>query len=241
MATGRPKITELNIAYSRDGFHWDRPDRSTTIAAERRDVWDRGYVQSLGNICTVRGEEIWFYYSAFSGDSARITSHWSTSGIHAGGATGIAKLRRDGFVSMDADQKKGSLTTRPVMFREGRHLFVNVNTSDGTLRAEVLDKDAKPIAPFTLEDCQPITADSTLSQVTWKDGDDLAELRGRAVRFRFELTNGRLYSFWVSPDTTGRSDGYVAGGGPGFTGPTDTVGRVSLEADRKLNLKEPSK
>jgi len=241
MATGHPKITELNFAYSRDGFHWDRPDRSTTIAAERHDVWDRGYVQSLGNICTVRGEEIWFYYSAFSGDSSKLTSHWTTSGMHGGGATGIAKLRRDGFVSMDANQKKGTLTTRPVMFKEGRHLFVNVDTAEGTFRAEVLDKNATPIAPFTLDNCQPISADSTLTQVTWKNGNDLAKLRGRVVRLRFELTNGRLYSFWVSPDTTGRSDGYVAGGGPGFTGPTDTVGYASLKAERQLNLKEQPK
>jgi len=28
----------------------------------------------------------------------------------------------------------------------------------------------------------------------------------------------------VSRDATGRSDGYVAGGGPGYTGSTDTVG-----------------
>lgn len=36
--------------------------------------------------------------------------------------------------------------------------------------------------------------------------------------------NGQLYSFWVSPDLTGASDGYVAAGGPGFTTAIDTVG-----------------
>jgi hypothetical protein len=49
------------------------------------------------------------------------------------------------------------------------------------------------------------------------------------VRFRFELTNGSLYAFWVSKDDTGRSDGYLAGGGPGYTGVIDTVGRAALE------------
>ena len=33
-----------------------------------------------------------------------------------------------------------------------------------------------------------------------------------------------LYSFWVSPDKSGASYGYVGGGGPGFTGAIDTVG-----------------
>ena len=45
MKSGLPKITELNLAYSRDGFHWDRPDRRAFIAASRADTWDRGYVQ----------------------------------------------------------------------------------------------------------------------------------------------------------------------------------------------------
>jgi hypothetical protein len=33
-----------------------------------------------------------------------------------------------------------------------------------------------------------------------------------------------LYSFWVSPDRSGASYGYVAAGGRGFTGSRDTVG-----------------
>jgi len=48
------------------------------------------------------------------------------------------------------------------------------------------------------------------------------------VRLRFHLRSGRLYAFWVSPDASGASGGYVAAGGPGFTGPTDTVGVAAL-------------
>jgi hypothetical protein len=59
---------------------------------------------------------------------------------------------------------------------------------------------------------------------------------GKPVRFRFALRDGSLYAFWVSRDGTGRSDGYVAGGGPGFTGLTDTVGRAALDAERRLDV-----
>jgi len=48
---------------------------------------------------------------------------------------------------------------------------------------------------------------------------------GRPVRFRFQLTNGSLYSFWISPNTSGASGGYIGAGGPGFTGSTETVGK----------------
>ena len=50
----------------------------------------------------------------------------------------------------------------------------------------------------------------------WKGGADLSPLKGKTVHFRFQLSHGQLYSFWVSPETSGASHGYVAAGGPGF-------------------------
>jgi hypothetical protein len=44
------------------------------------------------------------------------------------------------------------------------------------------------------------------------------------VRVRFRLRHSQLYSFWVSPDGSGASYGYAAGGGPGITASRDTVG-----------------
>ncbi len=83
------------------------------------------------------------------------------------------------------------------------------------------------MTPFTLENRAPVRADSTLQAVRWSGAEDLAALSGRPVRFRFHLTSGKLYAFWVSPDGSGASRGYVAAGGPGFTGPTDTAGSAA--------------
>jgi hypothetical protein len=132
-------------------------------------------------------------------------------------------MRRDGFASMDADGGGGTLLTRPVTFK-GKYLFVNVDAPKGDLRAEVLDRDGEVIAPFTLDNCRPVSTDSTATEISWQGSKDLGGLAGKAVSFRFHLKNASLYSFWVSPDKSGASYGYVAAGGPGFTGPTDTVG-----------------
>lgn len=230
--TGLPKITELNFAYSRDGFHWHRPDRRAHIPAERRDAWDRGYVQSIGNICCVRGDKLWFYYTGFQGDTTKKSKQWLQNGMYDRGATGVAFLRRDGFASLNADAGGGELTTRPIRF-SGSQLFVNVAAADGELVAEVLDASGKPIAPFLRENCKPVRGDHTLAPVAWTGGD-LTSLRNRPVRIRFSLRNGSLYSFWVSRDASGRSDGFVAGGGPGYTGATDTIGQAALQAEQEL-------
>jgi hypothetical protein len=233
---GLPKITELQFAYSRNGFHWLRPDRTPAIRAERRDVWDRGYVQSLGNLCTVRGDKLWFYYIGFQGNAAN-RKGGPHGGMYDRGATGVAFLRRDGFASMDASESAGSLVTRPVRF-QGRRLFVNAATDRGELRVEILDEAGHRIEPFTFENCRPVRADRTIAAVSWAGGDDLSALWDRAVRFRFSLRNGSIYSFWVSRNTSGRSDGYVAGGGPGFTSARDTVGREALAAEALVSRRE---
>jgi hypothetical protein len=220
--TGLPKITELNLAYSRDGFHWHRPDRTPFIPAARRDVWDRGYVQSVGGLCLVRGDRLWFYYIGFQGDAAKSKKNWMANGMYDRGSTGVAFMRRDGFASLDAGPQAGSVLTRPVTF-SGKQLFVNTDCPQGELRVEILDATGAVIAPFTKENCAPVHADKTKQPIQWQGADDLSALRGRAVKFRFHLTNGKLYAFWVSPDKSGASHGYIAAGGPEFSGRLDTA------------------
>ena len=236
---GVPKITELKVAYSRDGFYWDRTDRHTFIPAERKaDSWDRGYVQSVGGLCTIVGDQLWFYYIGFEGNKKKKSTVYEKNGMHANGSTGVAVLRRDGFVSYSAQKEKGTLVTRPVTFT-GEYLFVNVNCPNGELKVEVLDADNKVIQGFSANDCKPLTVDSTIAQIRWKNKKDLSTLKSQSVRFKFYLTNGDLYSFWVSPDTEGASNGYNAAGGPGFSGGIDKEGmRAYKKAQDFPNLLE---
>ena len=223
---GFPKVTDLKLGFSRDGFHWQRPDRRAFIAATRREGdWDRGYLQSAASVCLIVGDELWFYYTGFAGDvTKRNCNPDHYAGMYANGSMGLAKLRRDGFASMDAGDARGTLTTRPLTFK-GKRLFVNVDNPEGALTVEVLDQAGAPLDGWTADRCEPVSTDSTLTEVRWRGGKDVSSLAGMPVRFRFHLTRGSLYAFWVAPDERGASHGYVAGGGPGFTGPTDTVGR----------------
>jgi hypothetical protein len=89
------------------------------------------------------------------------------------------------------------------------------------LRAEVLDRAGHVIPPFTRTASTVVRGDSTRTCVSWADAGDLARVSGQPVRFRFHLTSGSLYAFWVSASDRGASRGYVAAGGPGFTSPAD--------------------
>jgi hypothetical protein len=220
------KRNDILLGFSRDGFHWDRPCRERFIACTwDKKSWRYGNVQSVAGGPLVVGDKLYFYFSG------RAKPRDDDENWDADAATGLAVLRRDGFASMDTGEREETLTTRPVTFR-GKHLFVNVDCPQGELKVEVLDKDSKVIEPFTLKNCQPLSCDKTLLQVNWQQNKDLAAVAGKPVRFRFHLRNGSLYSFWVSPDSSGASHGYVGAGGPGFTGPTDTVGQSAVQTSR---------
>lgn len=235
---GIPKITELMVSFSRDGFHWDRPDREPFIRAERKPgYWDRGYVQSVGGICSIVGDQLRFYYIGFRGDQSKLSTTYVKNGMHSYGSTGVAVLRRDGFASMSADRTIGTLTTRPVTFK-GNYLFVNVNCPSGQLKVEILDEGYSPIMPFSLENCHPVSVDSTIQQVIWKKAENLSQLKNQKVRFRFYLEKGDLFAFWVSPDKSGASMGYNAAGGPGFTGGIDTEGTNAYKQAKKYTILE---
>ncbi len=213
---GRPKQNSVCVGFSRDGFHWDRPDRQPFLpTSEQMGDWNWGNVQSTVPCCLVVGDELWFYVSGRAGKSFPGAQH-----LDSGASLGLARLRRDGFVSRDADADGGTLTTRPIRFH-GRHLFVNLDAPEGELRVEVLDSAGQPLPPFDRRRCPAIRGDSTRQRVVWDEAPDLSAVAGQPVRLRFHLTAGKLYSFWVTPDPDGASYGYVAGGGPGFSGPLD--------------------
>jgi len=214
------KRNEVLVGFSRDGFHWHRPDRNRFLTVNpTKGAWNWGNVQSAGGCGLIVKDKLYFYVSGRA-----LGDRFWDGNCH----TGLATMRRDGFASMEANQESGTLTTRPVRF-SSKYLFVNVDAPEGELRAEVLDVDRRVIRPFNRDNCIAITGDTTLQQVTWKGSDSLSVLAGQPVRFRFHLKNGSLYAFWTSPDKSGASYGYVAGGGPGFSGPRDTVGRLAYK------------
>ena len=178
-----PKRNEILLGFSRDGFHWHRPDRRPFMGCNSDDpkAWNWGNVQSVGGGCLIVGDKLYFYCSGWSKaqdarDRLPVLS------------TGLATLRRDGFASMDANDAGGTLTTRPVSF-QGKHLFVNVDSGKGgELRVEILDKEGKVIQPFTQEACVPLTGRQDLapSQVERRGRTVEAGRPARKVQIPFE-------------------------------------------------------
>ena len=162
--TDREKPNDVCVGFSRDGFHWDRPDRRAFLpVSEHVGDWNWANVQSAGGCCLVVGDQLYFYVSGRRGVPGTERSRRLQ---HRPGDAPPRRVRLDGprarppsgIERIDPSIEPGTLTTRPVRF-SGRHLFVNVDAPAGELRVEVLDREARPIPRFSAAQCVPVTGD----------------------------------------------------------------------------------
>jgi hypothetical protein len=62
---GLQKHCRILTGFSRDGFHWDRPDRKPFISPSwKKGTWNFGNVQPVGGCCLVVGDKLYIYFSA---------------------------------------------------------------------------------------------------------------------------------------------------------------------------------
>jgi len=182
----------VQLAYSRDGMRWHRAgDRKVFVPlSDRPGDLDWGSIYPVQSPLVV-GDEIWIYYTAHGLDHNNKSAP-GTTGFPNGIA--LAKLRLDGFVSVNVGAEGGSVTTRPFTCR-GKPLIINADAGSGNVATEALDADGKPIEGFTREDCDALMADEIRHTVTWKGKPVLSALEGRTIRLKFHLRQARLFSF----------------------------------------------
>jgi len=182
------KQTTAELTCSRDGRHWTRVGkREEFIALGGPKDWDAHYHDPAAEPILI-GDELWIYYrSTRSGKARDKQKHY----------IGLAKLRRDGFVSLNAGEKTGTVVTRPLTF-EGRHLFVNAEVArSGYLKTALWTTSGPSPAEHALSQCKPVTGDVMAARVAWKGGSEIEHRKGEPLRVVFEMKDAKLYSFWV--------------------------------------------
>jgi hypothetical protein len=192
----RNQTAEAELVSSRDGKAWRRatPGRSYFPRGVPGE-WDSEMILVVAPV--VRDDKIWIYYSGwntpYTADAQeKVVRGWVENGRRYQWAIGLATLRLDGFVSLDAGNSTGTLLTRPFEL-DGGTLAVNARVS-GELRVEVLAGD-RPLPGYAMGDCLPLRGDGVRQPVRWKEHAGLDGLRGRTVQLRFTMRNGSLYAF----------------------------------------------
>lgn len=204
------KRNVISLGYSRDGFHFYRPTHEAFMNVnETEGAWNWGNVQSVCGVPIIKEDSLYFYASGRRLNNIFWDCYTST---------GLATLRRDGFVSMHAD-KEGYLVTEKLSF-DGDYFFVNIKATNkkGELDVELIDESGKVIPGYSRKECNTLRGlDSTKKMVTWKNKNDIVSLKGKNIKVKFYLKQLDLYAFWISQWKTGESKGFTAGGGPNLS------------------------
>ena len=189
---------DIQLVHSRDGDSWERCfDRTPILLTGRENSdWDYGCHAMAGSPPIRMGDRLLFFYASGSmrhgGGNLKVPRAPGNRRL-----VGLATLRLDGFVSLDAGKSGGTAVTPPLTFTHSA-LAVNADAQGGEFRAQVLS-GGKPLEGYDLGSCDPVRSDSVRAFVTWK-GKRLPST-GKPLQLQFELKNGSLYSFWCEPLT----------------------------------------
>jgi hypothetical protein len=181
---------DIQFATSRDGKSWTRLDRRPFIRLGVAGGFASAYAY-MASGCICRPEEIWFYYAV----SDHTHGNYHDGRDKSLGTITRARMRVDGFVSVDAEYAGGEFATPALLF-SGNQLSLNTDTSaGGHVRVELQDESAQPYAGFSADDCDPINGNLIHRVVSWRGKSDLGAWAGRPVRLRFVMRDAKLYSF----------------------------------------------
>ena len=185
---------DVQLAVSRDGVEWERVgNRAPFIPLGPSGSMDQAMVYTAKEPLVV-GDELWFYYGASDSDHGlrrpNVAYDQRTFSIC------LAKLRLDGFVSIDADSEGGTLVTKPLRC-EGGPLLINAYARRGGVSVAVLNEQGVEREGYRKLQCALFDGDSLAHRVTWRESLSLDSLRGQTIRLKFYLRSAKLYSFAI--------------------------------------------
>ena len=176
------------LAFSRDGWSFQRlPERPRLVDRGPEGSWDAGMV--FASTWLEVGDEWWLYYSGTDGGH---NSRENVPGI------GLARVRKEGFVSLRSPAGGGTVVTKLLRWPGGR-LRVNADAEKGEFTVSATGYDRKPIEGFDPEPSVPVTGHRIRHEVVWRNGD-IGQLKGQAVRLEFVMRGEvDLYGFQAVP------------------------------------------
>jgi hypothetical protein len=208
----------VQLVYSRDGKRWVHLNkRRPLLKPGGEGAWD-AYMVTLPCPPIEVGDELFFFH----GGSSNHHDWWMTGareGIPTAEATdpatvfyalGLARLRRDGYASLDAGSiRPGILITRPFI-SGGTRLVVNARCKPGgSIAAEIADVYDQVLPGFSRAECDPFRGDAVSHAFTWQGRAAIpagplehAEYPKPEIerfrKIRFYMENTELYTFMLA-------------------------------------------
>lgn len=199
---------DVQLAVSRDGYTWTRPQRDPIIPLGPAGSGEDGSIYAHHGLFSLGPEQA-------AGQPAAPEAHW---GLIYRGASGRhneayyypharedshwrwALWQPDRLVALEA-AGEGQVTLLP-QHCHGERLLLNYQTEpNGWIKVELIGPESlwpprhvPAIAGYTFADCEPLRGDSLAGEVRWNGSADMAALKGRDLCLRVQMSRAMLFS-----------------------------------------------
>ena len=200
---------DTQLAWSDDGLHWERVgQREAVLPLGGAGAWDSHWVVPTSNAPIPRGDRILVPYRGAS------TKH--ASGRRHHGGIGLASVRKDGWVSLEAGRVEGVLVTQELPLTEPMQLELNVDCRSGYAAVDVIadepEKHFEPIPGYDAGTSRIEHADAVRHAVTWGDRTVVQPHSSGSCFLRITMKQGSLFSFrWSQPSRVRQLSGTGTG------------------------------
>ena len=191
-------VSHVQIAWCRDEAlkDWRRPPaREPFLPIAEPPRWDSGF-HTFAESPVLMGDELWFYYSGVDRSQQHpmytLNDGWKFKQGELNSGIAVAKLRLDGFASLDADRRGGEVTTKPFKL-ESDNILINAVVYH-ELAVDVLNASGASLAGFAASDCVPLKGDAIRHELRFKRSK-VGKLKGATIKLRFNLFGGMLFGF----------------------------------------------
>jgi len=203
------KTMSLQMAASRDGINWWRPDRRPALPNPPLGDYGGGMMWQMHQPIVENGK-MYVYYAGAQGLHGEILDSRMQPRLEVGNesviGTRIGTLpfnsalcratwdvdRLYALVPSAGGATVGSALTRPENSKKGKLTANVVVRKGGVFKAELLDENGKVIPGFSAADCVPVTGDHRRMTIQWKGGNKAPAER---VRIKFILQQAFLYGY----------------------------------------------
>jgi hypothetical protein len=180
----------VQLTSSRDGVRWERTGgREPFIPNGAAGEWDAGIIYTATKPVVLKDRILVYYYGNAwphipGGDDS------NPRGI------GLATLRRDGYVSLDAGDEEGDFGTVPFVAGEEVEIHLNVDAKDGRVYARLSDEVRCEALP-DIEPSEAIEGDHLDVTLRWSR-EQMKAFSGKKVCARIYGRRASFYSYWFT-------------------------------------------
>jgi len=172
------------LAWCPDSIEWHRIQPGTPLISNGPVMGDYDWGCIFAAMPLIGKDKIRIYYGANDG---RFMA-WRN------GFLALAWMRADGFAGYEqiagGNNKTGSVTTKPVTV-VGDSLCISADVApSGFVSVTAFDENNEELGEGEL-----VTTTVTDAKIQWKDGFSFTGLKGKKVKFEFDLRESKLFSF----------------------------------------------